>query len=76
MKLWQITSKSWMSNRERFFHVDTQAYCVGKHSTRSKYRGYFIEQFTFHVKSVGRKMVKKGLSKEELVTWIRLMKGE
>jgi hypothetical protein len=51
-----------------------QLYNVKKHSTRSKYSGYYIVQLQGSLVSRELKIA-KNLTKAEVMAWIKLLKG-
>jgi hypothetical protein len=55
------------------FIAQGQLYNVKKHSTRSKYRGYYIVMLKGSL--INREVkVAKNLTKSEVVAWIKLLK--
>jgi hypothetical protein len=87
VKLSQLTSKKWaivkaggwLAGRSvvaipRAFIAQGQLYNVKKHSTRSKYRGYYIVQLKGSIISNEIKIA-KNLTKPQAVAWIQLLKG-
>ncbi len=63
---------------EFFVHKDglSKAYGVGKHSTRSKYRGYFIDQWWFTITGKRTIRIAKNLTRTELIAWVKLLKDK
>lgn len=87
MKLSQVTHKKWgllkaggwLRGKQvvairRAFIAQGQLYNVKKHSTRSKYRGYYIVQLKGSIVSNEIK-VAKNLTKPQVIAWIQLLKG-
>jgi hypothetical protein len=58
----------------RAFTAQGKLYQVKEHSTRSKYRGYYIVQLK---KSIMKQEIKvaKNLTKSQAVAWVQLLKG-
>ena len=56
---------------------NNQSCQIHKHSTRSKYRGYFILRLEWHspTKSYGERVLAKNLTKPELMAYIKLLRG-
>jgi hypothetical protein len=70
---WVGFDKSVVALRHAFV-AQGQLYNVKKHSTRSKYSGYYIVQLQGSL--VSRELrIAKNLTKSEVVTWIKLLKG-
>lgn len=62
-----------------FFVLDSSrsngnTYSVLKHSTRSKYRGYYIERVRYIVGQVKMQVIAKNLTRSELIAWVKLLK--
>jgi hypothetical protein len=88
MSFKNLTSKKWALTRmggwlhgkrsvtpiRRAFLAQGQLYNVKKHSTRSKYSGYYIVMLKGSLISREVK-VAKNLTKSEVMGWIKLLKG-
>jgi hypothetical protein len=87
MKLSQLTTKKFGVTRRpmhnykeslvdvlRAFTAQGKLYQIKKHSTRSKYRGYYIVELRG---SIVREEIKiaKNLTEAQAVAWIKLLKG-
>ena len=80
-----LTSKKWGLGRRgvwsdsvvairNSFIAQGRLYNVKKHSTRSKYSGYYIVELRGSIVNQEVK-VAKNLTKTEVVSWIKLLKG-
>jgi len=87
MKLNKVTSKKWgilraggwLAGRpvvaiSRAFIAQGNLYNVKKHSTRSKYRGYYIVQLKGSIVTNEIKIA-KNLTESQAVAWVQLLKG-
>jgi hypothetical protein len=87
MKLSQLTTSKWgvtkrpMHNFKesivrlyKAFTAQGKLYQVKKHSTRSKYRGYYIVELKGSIVKREKK-VAKNLTEAQAVAWIKLLKG-
>lgn len=87
MKLWQLTTRKWgllkaggwlrgqqIVSMPHLFTAHGNLYHVKKHSTRSKYRGYYIVKLKGAIVNNEIKIA-KNLTKPQAIAWIQLLKG-
>lgn len=85
MKLGQLTRKRWAVKKQgvrvtkmvhlpRAFVAQGNLYQVKKHSTRSKYTGYYIVEIRESIINKETK-VAKNLTKSQAVAWVQLLRS-
>ena len=85
MKLGQLTRKRWAVKKQgirvtkmvhlpRSFIAQDKLYQVKKHSTRSKYRGYYIVQLKGSIVTNEIKIA-KNLTEPQAVAWVQLLRS-
>lgn len=85
MKLGQLTRKRWAVKKQgirvtkmvhlpRSFIAQDKLYQVKKHSTRSKYRGYYIVEIRGSIINKEAK-VARSLTKSQAVAWVQLLRS-